>query len=791
MSSRRRPGPKAVSADNQWKWICLTGGSMVIYFLVMCLSSVSTAKGLALAAVVCALAALLVGRKGLEGRLLNLPFLAVTLWVVMNGASTLYAVSGKFALRLFAALLIAYCCMLVMLALSKGEGQSLGRRAATALEGAAAIAGVVSIDLLSTRLISTPVLGLLSLFSQDYASIIPVEVGIRMNSMFNTPNVFAGCMGIGVFLSLGLTTTARTGKERSVHLVCLLINALAFLLAFSMGGSATIAVGFLVYLLLERKQRRGALLVLMVETLVISGVGVAAVSATSLVEWSGFQPIPMACVILGAGALWAADRFVGRRLGEVLASHTRVVPILVAAVLVVLAGFAAAAMQLTGPAVLEQGETLRRAAYPQPGTYTIAVEGNGAVNVTLESQNREDTMMHTSTVLYSGPADGAEVTIPEDSVVVYANLTAGDSVTVERFALTGSGETVEFPLNYTLLPDFVANRLQGLWANQNAIQRLVFFEDGMKLFQRSPVVGLGMGAFENGIVSVQSFYYETKYAHNHYVQTLVETGVVGLILFVGMLAVALAAVIKSRRLPEETAHPLTAALGGALVFMAGHGAVEVVFSYYAYLPLALGVLGLITLCCGRTLPLPVKGQAVKRGVIWGPAVLMLLYGILIGGNLYAKSLVERENSFDALESAIRLDRFEWADYMTSYVASSTGVEAEYTEIHEKAAQHAQRLKKVDSNTIPLYLAQYYFKLGDTEQGFAMVEKYVRYVSANAGAWQQAFDLVQGFYQAEDQAWLSGVEELYQLLIQWNQENMGSISLSQETMDWLTQLGVVS
>lgn len=107
MSSRRRPGPKAVSADNQWKWICLTGGSMVIYFLVMCLSSVSTAKGLALAAVVCALAALLVGRKGLEGRLLNLPFLAVTLWVVMNGASTLYAVSGKFALRLFAALLIA------------------------------------------------------------------------------------------------------------------------------------------------------------------------------------------------------------------------------------------------------------------------------------------------------------------------------------------------------------------------------------------------------------------------------------------------------------------------------------------------------------------------------------------------------------------------------------------------------------------------------------------------------------------------------------------------------------
>ena len=45
------------------------------------------------------------------------------------------------------------------------------------------------------------------------------------------------------------------------------INALSFLLAFSMGASGMIALAFLAYLLLEKADRRPALLLLMVETL--------------------------------------------------------------------------------------------------------------------------------------------------------------------------------------------------------------------------------------------------------------------------------------------------------------------------------------------------------------------------------------------------------------------------------------------------------------------------------------------------------------------------------------------
>ena len=785
-SHKARNSAPALSAGWDIRGIGGLAALTLVYFLVICLGSVSTAKGIALIAAFCAVAALAVRHRQVAARL-SVPFLVMSLWVIMNGVSTLYATSGKFALRAFVVMLASFCCVVLLLAFAKGKERELGRGFATVLEGAAALAGLASIDLLSTRLISTPVLGLLGLFSGDYTGLGGVEAGVRMTSIFGNPNVFAGCVGIGVFLSLGLAITSQRAGHRRFHLACLYLNALSFFLAFSMGGSGTIVVGFLAFLLLERKERRGTLLVLMVETLVLVAAAGFLVSATSLEEWSGFQPVPLACVVVGAALLCLADQFAGQKLGRLLEGRARVVPILIAVVVVLLAVFAVAAMQLTGPAALAEGESLRRAAYPQPGSYTLSVAADGEVNVTLESQNQADTMMHTSTVIYSGPADGAAVTVPEDSIVVYANFSAPAPVTVERVSLEGAGGSVQFPLGYTLLPDFIANRMQGLWANQNAIQRVVFFEDGMKLFQRSPVIGLGMGAFENGIVSVQSFFYETKYAHNHYIESLVETGVVGLALFVGTLVTALIAVLKSRRRPEEASSPLTAALGGALIFMAGHAAVEIVFSYYAYLPLAFGVLGLICLCCGQTLPLSFAGERVRNAAGWVLAALVLAYAVLLSMNLYARSLVNRQGSFDALEQAAALDRFEWADYKLSYVVNDMQLESAPAEVRQKAAEYAADLQKVDSNTIPLYLAQYYFTQEDSVQAFAMLNKYVDYVAADPDTWQSAFDLLMVSYQ-EDQAYQEGVPALYQKMLDWNEAHMGKLTLSDTTLAWMEQFG---
>ena len=775
MARTRTKSPRRLD----WRYIGPVLLSVLLFFTI-CFSIASTSKGTALLLIVLVLLAMFPFFSRLRDRF-RAPVIALALVVLADGISTFYAVSGKFALYEFLKVLISFCIALLMLAFPRGEDGQAGLRCATVLEGSIALMGLVSIDIISTRLLSGPVLGFLGMFTPDYAQNGGLEVGVRMTSLFLNPNIFAGCAGIGVLLSLGLAVSSEQ-RIRLFHLSCLYLNSLAFILAFSMGASGAIALAFLLYLVFEVRERRPALLLLMVETLVLTVLSAALISVTSFTEWTGPRPVPILCAVLGAAGLCGLDRFLGRRVAQALAGYGKGVILLIAGVLAALAAFVLLAWNLTGGVALRGGETLRRAAYLSPGDYTLTAQADAPLSVTVESQNRQDTMMHTSSVLYSGPLSGVGFEVPEDSLVVYFNFFAQDQDTVhlEEVQYQGGAESGSIPLEYRLLPGFIANRLQGLLANQNAIQRLVFFEDGMKLFRQSPVVGLGMGAYENRIQSVQSFRYETRYAHNHYIQALVETGIVGLVLFIGLFAVAALTLFRARR--AEKVHPLTPALGAALVFMAGHAAVEVVFSSYPYLPLAFGVFALIVLCAAPSEA--GEKKRLKTRAVLASSVLLGVFGILLFCNVQAQSLSERATSLSDLEQAIIFDRFEWADHMLSYVLNSIELEVDES-VRNRADQYAERLSRVSSNTIPIYLAEYYFSTGRSQRGIEMVEKYVDYVSSDPATWNQAFGLLE-YYDDGSETYRTGVAHIYQLLQDWSVVNMGEITLSEAAAAYIAR-----
>lgn len=766
---------KAARRAQNWEYgapaLCAVG-----LFFAICLSSISTIKEDAILLIVITLAAVVLCFSRLRERF-RAPVIALTLLVFADGLSTAYAASGKFALYEILKVLIAFCVALLILAVPKGDDAQACRRAAAVLEGSIALMGLVSIDIFSTRLLSGPVTGVLGLFTPDYAQIRGLEVGVRMTSLVDNPNIFAGCAGIGVLLSLGLAVSSEK-HIRQFHLCCLFLNSLAFLLAFSMGATASIALAFFLYFIIEERERRPALLLLMMETLVLTLLAAALISTTSFTAWSGPRPIPILCAVLGAAALCVLDRFLGQRAAQTLAKFGKGVFFLSGGVLAVLIAFVLLAWNLTDGVTLQGGETLSRAAYPAPGSYTLSAQADAPLSVTIKSQNQQDTMMHTSSLLYSGPLSDASFTVPEDSLVVYFNFSAQDTVRLEEVRWQGGAESGSIPLEYKLLPGFIANRIQGLFANQNAIQRLVFFTDGLKLFRRSPVIGLGIGAYENGIQSVQSFRYETKYAHNHYIQALVETGIVGLFLFVGLFAACALTLFRARR--TENVHPLLPALGAALVFMAGHAAVEVVFSSYPYLPLAFGVVALIALC-GAPAEKREKTQLKTRALLAASALLGV-FGMLLFCNMQAQSMAMRATSLSDLEQAIIFDKFEWADHMLSYVVNAAELEVDGA-ARSRADQYAERLSRVNSNTIPIYLAEYYFTAGLTQKGMEMIEKYVNYVSSDPSTWNQAFYLMER-YDTGSEAYREGVAHIYQLLQDWNAANMGEIALSEKAQAYI-------
>lgn len=772
-------------------WPFLAG---ILFFLAVCLCYNyfdDRLRTVALAATIVTVVITAARARTLLKRI-SLPLCAVTLYIVVDGISALYSAhisNGTMALYTFLVGLDSYCIALSFTALAPGEGKEPGRWLGTVLAGASAIIGLLSIDLISTRYLSGPVLNALSRFVPDYVGLNGLEPGTRMTSIFVTANIFAGIEGVGVLISLGLLSGRETGWRRYVTLVILYVNALAFLLSVSMGATAMIVLAFVVYLILEGKRRRGQALVLMLETFLFTMIPAMIVSQTSLDVWTGVDPVPDLCLAAGAAGLCLTDRFVGRRLETRFSKGSKLVPAVTCGVILFLAAYAAVGVTWTGGATLSAGERLHRAAYPEPGEYTMKAESEGELNVVVVSQNRQEAMMHTESVLYTGALEGASFTVPEDSMVVYFDLYALTDARIGSVVWRGNGEERELPLKYRILPGFIANRIQGLLANENAIQRMVFFEDGMKLFAMRPLFGWGLSGFENNFGRTQSFYYTTRYVHNHYIEVLIDKGVVGLAVFLLLLLTSGAAVILELRRGEERSF-MAPALGAALVFMAGHAAVEVIFSAHQFLPFGYGTFMLIGLVCGDALRFPKRGTKASDRTRWGlfgaQTAALLVFAALVGLNTYSARLVKRQNDLEAHLEAIGTDPFERTNYIMDIIRSAASTQ-EGSYARNMGDRYAAKLESKDDYRVSICLAEYYFRIGKADKGLEFAARSASQAGAVEDEWRKVFELLGQYYDGSE-TFREGILQIAGMMDRWNEENLGELTLEESTQKFIEGLG---
>ncbi len=748
----------------------------ILFFFVLCLGEQNSIKRTVMILAVFMLLVLAARFRVLRDRI-TLPFIALTLYVIMDGVSTFYAVSGKFALREFLKVFSAYLLAVILLATSPKKEELPGKRIATILAVCTTVGCLIGIDMVSTGWISAIFLWILGLFTDTFQSYTGLQTLSRMASIFTNANVFAGFSGLGILLTLGLAEVSASRRERRLYLVMLYLQAVAFLLTISLGAFVFAFIALIVFVLMHRREKRIQALVLMLEMLVLAAAAAALISRLNTGEKPAFHAFPLLCSALGAVLLCVIDPPLMKKVESKTLVHTKAATIAGSAVIVLVIAYAAASLSLTWPITIpENGAVERVVFFAEPGTYSLDLQARGdSLELSVRTQTLQETGRNVSTTVSSGSAYDATFTVPEGSSVVYFYFKApeGAKITSARFG------SYRVPLDYKLLPDFIVRRLIGRYSVHSAGQRLVYFDDGLKLFRRSPIIGLGMGAFENGIKSVQSYYYETKYAHNHYFQTMLETGVLGLLLFLGLLAVSAAAVLRSGK--EHRFRPM---LFAALVFMAGQALHDIVFSSYVYLPVAYGTFAAISLSCGEAIGKPRLTKTVKTIVIGLTGVCTVVYCGFLAGNMIAKQQADNDLTLQTLAQSEKLDRFEWADYALPYVVNATG-ENINPYVLQQADVYAERLAQVDSNTIPIYLAEYYFNTDRMEQGLAMVEKYVDYVSSDQNAWERAVDLLRT-YADDSEVFRNGVIRIAEKLDRWNEENLGTIQLSKEANAFLNQ-----
>lgn len=156
---------------------------------------------------------------------------------------------------------------------------------------------------------------------------------------------------------------------------------------------------------------------------------------------------------------------------------------------------------------------------------------------------------------------------------------------------------------YGLLPHAVGARLARFNINDiNVLYRLDYDKDALKLIAVHWLAGLGGGGWKALYQSVQDYFYTAAFVHNNYLQVFVESGILGFVSYVALVAAGLvSAFISWLRAIDRTMRVYAAGLLCALLALTVHSSFDFDLSFVSMYLL------LWVMLAAATVRLPVQG----------------------------------------------------------------------------------------------------------------------------------------------------------------------------------------
>ena len=754
-------------------------GFAVLLFFAMTVQTVPMSLILAAVALV-----LSFGRGGyarFRGRL-GIPVLGFLAFLILCGAASLYTSFGAYAYGEYAKLLASGALGLLLLA--RGREQNAGGL----LFSFSAVCGVIGLLCIDAGCRGPLFRGFASfmegLGDAAYQSLDQATyTGARFDGIYNDANLTGSLMALAVLVGLYLIRTGRKPWERFAACFLTGLSAVAFFTAMSRGAILCFGATLLAYLLIAGKEERLGLFF----TMAAMGISmvVFGVVSTSLLAggsfWGTLAALPSGVL------LWLLNEFPARKAASALAGHGK----LLAGVLGggIAAGIAAVvlALTLTEPFVFTESNFLYRGADVEGGeTYTFSGDWDKSSEITVlvYGSTREQELTSVTETYYNGPLEEASFTVPEDVGHVLMQFRGPAGLELRQVSLS---DGTEIPMAYTLLPDNIANRLQkNIFEDSSFLLRLQYDIDGWTLFKESPLAGHGLGATEGLLTSVQPFFYESLYLHNHLLQVMDETGLLGLAAF---LAFILGTAVLLVRQLRKARTPLAAMLLACLVMMNLHGLMEISFSVQMFQCAAFFLLLLPTVCYG-TYTEGRKRRAAGIVVLVVSDLWLVISVALLGGSLLAQKEYRELDAagmttgsfIETLERLDRMDAYNDQSYKVNLMGNALqagGISNEGT-----AARCARELRETGEFDSCYYVAAYYYlPLGQLENFFDVLQEGLLQERSNSEAWNSAMNLcIQAFSQidpAEADTFAEGVRGIGEAMDRANAYLLVPVALTEE------------
>ena len=565
--------------------------------------------------------------------------------------------------------------------------------------------------------------------------------GARMNGIYNNANLTGALLALAIFVGLYLMITGRTHLERLLAAVLSGVAVTGFVVAVSRGAMLCFAISALFYLAAAGKENRMKVFFAMV---CLGGCGLAfgVLSSSMLTAGSGLGPwLGIACGVL----VWLLYEFPGQGAARLMEGKGRLVALVLAGVAVLCVAGVMFLFSQTKPYVFGSSAYLYRGVDVTAGeSYTLTGDWDSSEDITvvIYGATREQTMLNQTETYYSGPLSQAAFTVPEGVNRVLLQVRGPEGLELRSLALS---DGTQIPMDYRYLPNTITDRLQqNILEDSSFLLRFQYDIDGMKLFAQSPLIGHGLGSTEGLLSAVQLYYYESLYLHNHLLQVMNETGLIGLAAFLAFLLGCAWLLVK--RMRREKGDLLAPSLLACWVMMNLHSLMEISFSVRMYQCAAFTLLLLAVLAYQE----PVQGKkgnwlgicALAGALVWTAATTALILGSQLAQREF-QTMDSSNMSYSEFMST--MSRLDWMDSYTDqdYKINMIGAGLQQggesgLAVARRCAQQLMATEEFDA----CYKTAYYYYLpqGDLEGFFGALQTGLVQERANAGAWNSVMNL---------------------------------------------------
>lgn len=443
--------------------------------------------------------------------------------------------------------------------------------------------------------------------------------GERLNGLYQYPNSTASILG-GIFLlNILLLMDKKNIYFRAAYFISASTMMLTFLETRSRGAMLTLIAAWTLAFLLSKAKDKLSLIVYSGASAMIGLIFYSRIYS-AIIEKNNFAVLLTTFLVSSAVLGFVIELLVKQTQRIEVKNINRII----VGIIVALALAGVAAFTLTTPLELT-------AKQPQRGYEVYQVKPSTNYKMDLEAENTGAGEANLNVVINSVDRAKARTSLYNNIFAVGSNninsieFTTNDStffITVDFISQSSekglrvnestikdgrSGAVIEkLKLNYRFIPNDIAKKINEIsLKTESSSERLVFIKDGLKMFGDYFLTGTGAKGWGLLYTKYQSYGYVSNEAHNYYLQTAIESGLLGTISIIGLLVGLVIAGTKLYIRKHENSYFLIGVISMLFELLA-HAFLDFDFSLYAILLALVSCIGWLSSAAAQNDILTIK-----------------------------------------------------------------------------------------------------------------------------------------------------------------------------------------